>query len=141
MKAQVKSIAPKVGISLEQLIQIGTEFEELKAESERIEGELAKRSKLLKELLPGVPNMRIPASEGRELGLVETISEKFDLAAAKKRKGLAKDLTPFIKVVESLDIKAARNFLGEAVLKPFLSETKGTQLRFLKPLENGEGEE
>lgn len=117
--------------TIAQIVQIGLEYEELKADAERIQKELAKRNAFLKKMLLDIPDMRIPVN-GRDLGLVLYPNEEFDLEAAKKKKDLVGKLKPFIQKIEKFDLNAAKKSLGLKALEKFISVEQAYQLRFLK---------
>jgi hypothetical protein len=124
----------QTGPTIDQVVAIGTEYEALKTEADRIEGELKKKAEFLKKALPNFPDGRVRIGE-RDLALISLKpQETFDLKSALKVKKLGEYLAPYIETVRTLDLDSARKHLPEEMLEEYISRTpRATQLRFLKP--------
>jgi hypothetical protein len=115
----------------EQVQQIASEYEMYKLEAERVAAELAKRGEFLKRVLVHFPGQRVAVGE-QFLGRIVSVSEKFDLDAAKKNKALRPMLKHYTEVIENFDLKAARNHLDEGTLAKYVIARETVSLRFLK---------
>jgi hypothetical protein len=118
--------------TLDQVVAEGEAYEALKAEAERIELALKRKGDFLKTALANFPDCRVRIGE-RDLAIVPSVTETFDLAAAKKRKALAPLLVPYIETIEKFDLKAARKHLADEQLRQFITARETLSLRFLKP--------
>lgn len=131
VEAAARPAAAPAGGVPPTVAQVAEEYRAFKVELERIEGELATRRRFLELEMSKLPGGLVPLADGQNaLSLVVCESESIDVEAAKKK--LGKKLAPFVQVIEKVDIKAARNYLGAQALEKFVSVKVTTQLRLKK---------
>ena len=131
----VKAAAPaELPVSDEAVIQTALEYQEMKADLERVTANVSKLGDFLKKHLPAIDGKAIEVSDGKILYLCEPDpSKSFDLEAAEETlaKDVLKMLSPFIKTTRELKLDAAEKLIDMTPFKKFIvKKPNSPSLRF-----------